>query len=150
MPRQNQQEELTTALHTYLALAEKHLPKEYPLDCRSVAKALDVSPTTLYKYRLQEQIGAAAHRQRENAKRVLRKLSLSSPKEHFQKLGGELKLAEERNKHLVARLALVEANAARLGIDPEELYRPVLKPVRTVSYAGRPGAKRTTYASKRG
>ena len=150
MPRQNQQEELTTALHTYLVIAEKHPPEEYPLDGRSVAKALGVSPTTLYKYRLQEQIGAAAHRQRENAKTAKKKPSLNSSKERIQKLGGELKQAEERNKHLVARLALVEANAARLGIDPEELYRPVLKPVRTVSYAGKPGAKRTIYASKRG
>lgn len=150
MPRQSQQEELTTALHTYLAIAEKHPPEEYPLDGRSVAKALGVSPTTLYKYQLQEHIRAAANRQRENVKLSSRKPSLNSPKERLQRLGGELKLAEERNKHLVARLALVEANAARLGIDPEELYRPVLKPVRTVSHAGKPGGKRTFYASKRG
>lgn len=153
MPRQNQREELTTALHTYLIIAliiaEKHPPEEYPLDCRSVAKALDVSPTTLYKYQLQEHIRAAANRQRENAKQASKKPSLNSPKERLQKLGGELKLAEEHNKHLVARLALVEANVARLGIDPEELYRPILKPVRTVSHAGKSGGKRTTYASKR-
>lgn len=150
MPRQNQQEELTMELRAYLVVAEKHTSEEYPLDCRSVAKALDVSPTTLYKYRLQEQISAAAYRQQENAKQALKKPSLNSPKERLQKLGGELKRAEERNKHLVARIALVEANAARLGIDPEELYRPVLKPVRTVSYAGKPGTKRMIYSPKRG
>lgn len=146
MPRQNQQEELTTALHTYLAIAEKRSPEEYPLDGRSVAKALGVSPTTLYKYRLQEQIRSAVHRQRENAKLASRKPAPYSSKERIQKLGGELKQAEERNKHLIARLALVEANAARLGIDPEELYRPVLKPVRTVSYAG----KSRTWRTKQG
>ena len=133
MSRQYQQEELTTALHTYLAIAEKHTPVEYPLDGRSVAKALRVNLTTLYMYRLQEPIRAAANHQRENAKVAGKRPSLNSPKERLQKLGGELKLAEERNKHLVARLVLVEANAMRLGIDSGELYLPVLKPVRTVS-----------------
>lgn len=146
MPRQSQQEELTTALHVYLVTAEKHTPEEYPLDVRSVAKALGVSPTTVYKYRLQEHICAAAQRQQENAKQVSKRPDLHSPKERLQKLGEELKQAEERNKNLVARLALVEANVARLGIDPEELYRPVLKPVRTVSHAGKPRVS----VSKRG
>lgn len=147
MPRQKQQEELTAALRAYLALAEKYSPEEYPLDGRSVAKALSVSPTTLYKYRLQDPIREAARRQQENAKQTAKKPPLHSPKERLQKLGEELKLAEERNKHLVARLALVEANAARLGIDPEELYRPVMKPVRTHSYAGTPAAQRAKHTN---
>ena len=153
MPRHNQQEELTAALRAYLAEALKHSPEDYPLDGRSVAKVLGVSPTTLYKYRFQETIREAAKLQQESAKQVSKKPPLSSPKERLQKLGEELKLAEERNKHLVAQLALVEANAARLGIDPEELYRPVLKPVRTVSHAGRSGKQRTKpaiFPSKKG
>ncbi len=143
MPRQSQREELTAALRAYLAKASKHLPEEYPLDVRSVAKALEVSPTTVYKYQLQEPIRAAAKRQHENTPTVASQPSLHSPKERLHKLEEELKRAGERNKHLVAQLALVEANAARLGIDPEELYRPVMKPVRTHSYAGTPGAQRT-------
>ncbi len=47
-----------------------------------------------------------------------------------------LQQERERNKHLVAQVAVMEANAARLGFDPEEMYRPLLKPVRTVSRAG--------------
>ncbi|GHO77211.1 hypothetical protein KSD_49820 [Ktedonobacter sp. SOSP1-85] len=143
MPRKSQQEELTKALRAYLATAEKQQPEDYPLDGRSVAKVLGVSPTTLYKYQLQELIREAANHQRQNAKQVSKKLSPHSPMERISKLDEELKLAEERNKHLVTQLALVEANAARLGIDPEELYRPVMKPVRTHSYAGTPGLRRT-------
>jgi len=30
----------------------------------------------------------------------------------------------------------MEANAARLGFDPEEMHKPILKPVRTISRAG--------------
>jgi hypothetical protein len=149
MPRQSKQEELTRALHAYLSIAEMHTPEEYPLGCRGVAKALSVSPTTLYKYRLQEPIRAAEQRQRERGNLVGKNPRLKSSREHIQKLQEEVKQAEARNKHLVARIALVEANAARLGIDPEELYRPVMKPARTVSHAGQHGTKRTSYLSKR-
>ena len=48
----------------------------------------------------------------------------------------ELEKERERNKALVARIAIMEANAARLGFDPEEMYKPILKPVRTTSRAG--------------
>ena len=34
----------------------------------------------------------------------------------------------------------MEANAARLGFDPEEMHQPILKPVRTMSRAGQGGA----------
>jgi hypothetical protein len=152
MPRQSQQEELTSALRAYLTIAEKRTPEEYPLDVRSVAKALGASPTTVYKYQLQDQIRAAADRQRENEQQASRKPSFNSPRERLHRLGEELKLAEERNKRLVAQLALVEANAARLGIDPEELYRPVMKPERTHSHAGNWGVQRTkqaTYISRK-
>jgi hypothetical protein len=129
--------------------AETHAPEEYPLDCRSVIHSLEISPTTFYKYHLQDLVSATATRQRARAGRAKDHAPLHELNERVQKLKEEVKLAEDRNKHLAARLALVEANAARLGIDPEELYRPVLKPVRTVSHAGKPGGKRIFYASKR-
>jgi hypothetical protein len=44
---------------------------------------------------------------------------------------------EHRAKATLALIALVEMNAARLGINPEELYVPVPKPDRRVSRAGR-------------
>ena len=143
MPRQSQREELTATLHSYLAIAEVHSPEAYPLDCRSVAKALGVSPTTLYKYQFQEPIREAEQRQREQGKFPGKSPRHNASQERLHKREAEVKQAEEHNKHLVARLALVEANAARLGIDPEELYRPALKPVRTVSHAGKPGARKT-------
>jgi predicted RNase H-like nuclease (RuvC/YqgF family) len=146
MSRQSKQEELTAALHSYLSIAEVHTPEEYPLDCRSVARALGVSPTTLYKYQLQKHISAAEQRQHERDKQTSKTPRCTISKERLQRLEETAKQAEERNKHLVARLALVEANSARLGIDPEELYRPVMKPIRTVSHAGKSGAS----ASKRG
>jgi hypothetical protein len=54
----------------------------------------------------------------------------------LDQLKTELEKEQERNRQLVGRIAIIEANAARLGIDPEELYRAVLKPVRSMSRAG--------------
>lgn len=152
MPRQSQKEELTARLQAYLAVAEMHTVDEYPLDCRSVIKKLGVSPTTFYKYNLRELVDAAESRQRERGKLTGKGSRFDPLKERVQKLKEEVKQAEERNKHLVARIALVEANAARLGIDPEELYRPVMKPIRTVSHAGQHGSKKanqTIYGFRR-
>lgn len=36
----------------------------------------------------------------------------------------------------------MEVNAARLGLDPEEMYKPILKPVRTTWRAGGAGIGR--------
>ena len=103
MPRVSVRDQLQQRLRDYLAIAEAHAPDETALDVRSVAAALGVSPTTLYKYGFNNDVNAAEQRQRER---------------------------------LVGRIAIIEANAGRLGIDPEELYRAILKPVRSMSRAG--------------
>lgn len=136
MPRVSVCDQLKQRLHDYLAIAEAHTPDETALDVRNVASALGVSPTTLYKYGFNNDVNAAEKRQRENA-------LLSGPaieKRFFEgqldQLKIELEKERERNKQLVGRIAIIEANAGRLGIDPEELYRAVLKPVRSMSRAG--------------
>ena len=45
----------------------------------------------------------------------------------------EVDKLEKQVHSLLARLALIEANAKRIGIDPEELYRPVGPPDRRVA-----------------
>ncbi|SRR6266702_3091576 len=136
MPRVSVRDQLQQRLRDYLAVAEAHSPEETALDVRSVAAALCVSPTTLYKYGFNGDINAAEKRQREDAR-------LSGPEieKHFfagqlDQLKAELEKERERNRQLVGRIAIIEANAGRLGIDPEELYRAVLKPVRSMSRAG--------------
>ncbi len=136
MPRSSLREELTSRLHEYLVIAELHSPEEYPLDVKSVAEALNVSRTTVYKYALDEDIAAASQRQWERAYNSGRRTKRSMIEEIISELKARLHLAEERIKQLIARLAMVEANAARLGINPEDLYRPILNPIRNVSHAG--------------
>jgi hypothetical protein len=62
-------------------------------------------------------------------------------KNQIRALTEELEKERERSKNLVGRIAIMEANAARLGIDPEEMHQPILKPVRTMSRAGHGGTR---------
>ena len=59
--------------------------------------------------------------------------------DRIRDLTAELQQERQRSKNLIARIAIMEANAARLGFDPEEMYKPILKPLRGVSRAGSGG-----------
>jgi len=140
VPRSSVREDLLRRLRDHLAVSEAHAAEECPLDVRSVAAALGVSPTTLYKYGFNREINAAEQRQLENGRASGREIERRSFHDQVLGLSQELEKERERNKALVARIAIMEANAARLGFDPEEMYKPILKPVRTVSRAGTTGS----------
>jgi hypothetical protein len=135
-------EDLLRRLRDHLALAEAHTAEECPLDVRSVAAALGVSPTTLYKYGFNREINGSEQRQREYGHVSGREIERRSFDDQVHGLSQELEKERERNKALVARIAIMEANAARLGFDPEEMYKPISKPVRTTSRAGSNGSRR--------
>lgn len=120
-----------------LAIAETHPPEEAPLDVRSDAAALSVSPTTLYKYGLKGKINAAEQRQQANALLPGAAIEQRYFQNQIAQLKAELEKERERSKGRVSLIAIVEANAARLDFNPEEMYKPILKPVRTMSRAGR-------------
>ena len=129
-------------LMEHLAIAETYPPEDRPLDVRSVAAVLRISPTTLYKYGLNRQINAAEQRQRETSFIVGAAIEQDYFKGEIRRLSEEVEKERERSKGLVGRIAIMEANAARLGFDPEEMRKPILKPVRTTSRAGSSGAGR--------
>jgi len=139
MARSSIREELKRRLSDHLALAETHPPDECPLDVRSVATALRISPTTLYKYALNRDINAAEQRQRENMWLSGAAIEQQFYTDRIGHLTAELQQELQRSKTLIARIAIMEANAARLGFDPEEMYKPILKPLRGVSRAGSGG-----------
>ena len=144
MSRPSVQDKLKRRLMEHLAIAETYPPEERPLDVRSVAAVLRISPTTLYKYGLNRQINAADQRQRENAFTAGAAIEQDYFKGEIRRLTEEVEKERERSKGLVGRIAIMEANAARLGFDAEEMYKAILKPVRTTSRAGspRPGRRR--------
>lgn len=137
MGRKDKQEQVTGAVQDYLEKVENLTPDEVVINVKSVAAVLGVSRTSLYKYGLDSAIKAAAKRQRERMGLDEQAAKRRRASDIALKLRADLRLAEERNKGLVAQICLIEANAARLGIDPEALYQPLAKPVRSVSHAGR-------------
>ncbi len=96
-----------------------------------------VSPTTLYKHGFDEVIKATQTDQLENAELSGTKSERQIMAEQKRRLEAELAHANERNNHLIVHVCLVEANAALLGIDPEEFLNEIVKPVRDVSWAER-------------
>ena len=67
MPRPSSRDATRQKVRNYLAIAEGNLPSEYPLTILSVAAALGISRTTIYKYGLDKEINTAAKRQQENS-----------------------------------------------------------------------------------
>ncbi len=132
MGRKSQKAELTAAVKEYLEAVRRSQPDACQLDVKSVAAALGISRTSIYKYGLDKPIREAQQQQVAAGSGKPRRMS-----HMLADLRQELRQTEIRNKALLTRLNLVEANAARLGIDPEELYRPLVKPVRVLSRAGR-------------
>src|SRR5262249_44721948 len=115
------------------------------LDVRTVAAALRVGPTTLYKYGFNRDINTAAQRQQENTSSTGAAIEQVYFKNQIRTLTEELDKERRRSKNLVGQIAIMEANAARLGIDAEEMHQPILKPLRTMSRAGRgsaPGSRK--------
>ncbi len=133
----SKQAEVSTAVRAYLVAGESQPPEQCQLDVTHVAAVIGVSRTSIYKYGLVEEIRAAAQRQQERAGLSAGTGSRHRWREKIQELREELEQAGERNRLLLAQLNLIEANAARLGIDPEELYQPLVKPIRSVSRHGK-------------
>lgn len=115
MARSSIREELKRRLRDHLALAETHPPEECPLDVRSVATALRISPTTLYKYAFNWEINAAEQRQRENMWLSGAAIEQRFYTDRIRDLTAELQQERQRSKNLIARIAIMEAYAARLG-----------------------------------
>jgi hypothetical protein len=136
MGRKSKQAEVTGLVHRYLLQGESSAPDRCILDVKHVAQAIGVSRTSLYKYGLADDIRMAAKRQQKYAKLSPAEAKRSRWRDLIRQLRIELGIAEERNKSLLRCLQLVEANAARLGIDPEELFVPLPKPDHSTSITG--------------
>ena len=91
---------------------------------QNVAAVLRISPTTLYKYGLNRQINAAEQRQRQTSFIAGAAIEQDYFKGEIRKLSEEIERRAWRQA-LVGRIATKEANAARLGFDPEEMQKAI-------------------------
>jgi len=136
MPRSSKEEEVRKKVLAYLKTAEVGDPADFPIDVRNISRRVRCSPTTIYKYSLEDEISAARRRQADNNPETRRASKCQKDKDAIRAVRSEIEEHSKINKGLVARLGLVEYNAARLGIDPEDLYKPMPKPLRSTSRAG--------------
>ena len=144
MARPSERDLIEPKVREYCNRAVKTTAEEMPLSYLGMSQRLSVNRATLKKY-FSSLIKKAQHKQQGNSKTGERKRRPLECAEKLRNRDQEISALTERNKALLALNALVELNAARLGINPEELYAPVPKPDRRVSRAGRAGrfAKRS-------
>lgn len=138
MARPSERDLIEPKVREYCNRAVKTTAEEMPLSYLGMAHRLNVNRATLKKY-FSSLIKKAQHKQQGNSKTGERKRRPLECAEKLRNRDQEISVLTERNKALLALNALVELNAARLGINPEELYVPVPKPDRRVSRAGRSG-----------
>jgi hypothetical protein len=136
MPRSSNEEEVRKRVLAYLRTAEVGRPSNVPIDVRNVERRVQCSPTTIYKYHLDQEITLARQRQANNNPETRKASKRRKERDKMRALAQNLEEQRNINKRLVAQIALVEYNSARLGIDPEELYKPMPKPIRSASRAG--------------
>jgi len=101
---------------------------EMPLSTLAVATSIRHDRRVLKKYGLDLVIAQAAKKKARAAKSGAKSLD-----ERLEANQRETDRLSMQSGALLAQLALIEGNAKRLGIDPEELYKPLVPPDRRVS-----------------
>lgn len=132
---------VTEKVEKYIEEAEALPIGKMALSTLAVANAIGHDRRVLKKYGLDLVIADAAKR-RSNAAKNGKDEKRRSLEDRIA--AGQLathKLSAQANA-LLAQLALIEGNAKRLGIDPEELYKPLTPPDRRVPSIFRNKGKR--------
>lgn len=133
MARPSEAERVRRLVLDDIARAETAEPGQYPINLYAVSRRTGVHRATIKKYDLLDLITQAAARQ--NSSRLTEaQRTRRDAADRLKAKDAELESLRRRGEALAARLALVEGNAQRLGIDPSELYRPVEAPPRTTPY----------------
>lgn len=136
MSRPPEEERVRTAVAEDLAEARGSDAGALPITVKAVAKRLGISRTTLYKYGLQQVIERAARDREASATDTPAAAERRAYSARLMALQEQCRLLQEQNRGLVAQIQIIEGNMGRLGLDPEELYRPLVKPLRHRSRAG--------------
>ena len=116
----------------YIEKAMASSANSMPLSTLAVSVAVGHDRRVLKKYG-QDLIIAAAEKRRAKSLRTGADEKRRSMEERLEAIQLESKRLEDQSNALLARLALIEGNAKRLGVDPEELYKPLVPPDRRVS-----------------
>ena len=132
MARPSIERQVKEKVSQYIEKAMASLPKEMALSTLAVSVAIGHDRRVLKKYG-QDLVIAAAEKKRAKTLRTGADEKRRSMGERLDAIQLKNEQLEGQSNALLARLALVEGNAKRLGIDPEELYKPLIPPDRRVS-----------------
>lgn len=144
MARPSERDKIEPKVREYCGRAVKTTPEKMPLSLLGMSQRLNINRATLKKYFV-DLIRKAQLKQLANPKSNAPKRKRRECSEMLRDRDQKISELEHRAKATLALIALIEINASRLGINPEELYVQVPKPDRRVSRAGRTGrfSKRT-------
>lgn len=141
MGRPPERAETLKKVKDYLRQAETHPPRDMPINFSAIAHATGIDRRTIKRHAAKEVEAAKKVQAREqmSPRRREEEAYLDKLREKDEKIAGW----RRKYENMLEQALLSEANARRMGIDPDELYREVERPDRTVSRAGRGGrAKR--------
>lgn len=124
--------ELRQKVAAFLAQAILVPPSQQPISLRAVAAGVGHDRRVLKKYGLDREVELAAQQQRQQH-RSARSQQKRTSDQSLIALRADLEQLRKQYENVIALLALTEANARRLGIDPDELHRPLVVPDRAVS-----------------
>lgn len=123
----------------YLRKAEVASPKDMPITFAAIARATGIDRRTVKRH---------AAKVIEKAKKVQAREQMPPARQEEEAYLDSLREKDEeiaawkaKYQAMLARSVIIEVNAQRLGIDPDELYREVPRPDRSVSRAGRGGSR---------
>ncbi len=143
MPRPREEESVRTLVQDDLNAAEAAIPAgSIPVNPFAVSRRTHVHRKTIERYGLDTLIQEVAERIRTGSDVITRR-ERTAVADQLSARDTKIATLERANELLLARVALAEANAQRLGIDPAELWRPVTPPPRSVPYVLRVLDRRT-------
>ena len=120
----------------YLAEAVSSTPQVKPITWLGISKALRFHRNTLRKYVSEADLDRARETQRRQYKSAIASVRRTVD-ERVKAALAERDRARADYERVLGTLARVEANAQRLNINPDELYRSLEVPPRRVARAGR-------------
>jgi hypothetical protein len=132
--RPSLEDEVKKAAQDYIAEALTRSPIEAPLSTAAVAKAIGRDRRVLKKYGLDIEIDEAAKLRKRTSRCKVEVKRRTLEERISEGLARERALFDQVNA-LVAHQSLLEANMKRFDLDPEELFRPIVPPNRSVSGA---------------
>lgn len=124
-------------VRAYLKRAIEQPAEKAPINYSEISRRTEIDRRTVKKWMRSEIEQAQREQTRNSGELSPRERDAQLFRDKLRSRDQQIGKMETVIGNLRERLLLVEANAQRLGINPDELYSPIRRPDRSVSRAGR-------------